>query len=186
MTRVTVPDVTINDTDIGALPVAITDSVGNLRTHLPVDLYASGGNAVDADNTGRLWTTHKTVASLPHPSAAETISGSTVNLDVSTFEELGIYVNVTAASGTTPTISFYVDGLDASGNWQPLMQLNAGGAWTGVTQALAHLGRGISLAGATVGTHVYANLTFPSTIRIRWTITGTSPSFTFSVALSGK
>ncbi len=70
-------------------------------------------------------------------------------------------LNVTAASGTTPTLDVVVeDSLDGA-NW------NTVGTFTQLT---------------TTGRQVI-NVTTPfaDQIRVRWTIAGTTPSFTFAV-----
>ncbi|HDK42890.1 MAG TPA: hypothetical protein ENG87_05905 [Candidatus Pacearchaeota archaeon] len=95
-----------------------------------------------------------------------------------------IQVNVTAASGTTPTLDVYIDTSIDDTNWlniahytqftttgRRVFRLNEyqpGGAAD--ADATADLGAGTQQQGS-----------WGSTIRIRWVITGTSPSFTFDV-----
>ena len=96
-------------------------------------------------------------------SGTVTASGNTADIDVSTLRSMRIMVKVTAVSGTTPTLDIYVEGkYEATGDYVPLLS-----------------GRGITATG------VYElgqldNLCFRY-IRVRWSISGTSPSFTFTV-----
>lgn len=98
------------------------------------------------------------------PSAARTASGDTGILDgygpVST---LRLQLNVTAASGTSPTLNVVVeDTLDGT-NWNQV----------GVFAQRVAAGREV------------INITSPFSdrLRVRWTIGGTTPSFTFSVSM---
>lgn len=101
------------------------------------------------------------------PSAARTASGNSGTIDVSGVDQLRVQLNVTAASGTTPNLTVFVqDSLDGT-NWNDL------------TPAFA--------AKTAAGLEVI-NITTPfsNLVRVRWAITGTTPSFTFSVVASSK
>lgn len=99
---------------------------------------------------------------ITHPSAAETVTGQSAALDVSTANEGMALLSVTAASGTVPTLDVKV-------------QVSADGtAWfdegTAFTQAVAAV------------TPAAKKLTnFGAFMRYVWTITGTTPSFTFVI-----
>ena len=108
-------------------------------------------------------------------SAARTASGNSADF-TNPNARGGVFVmDMTAFSGTTPTVQMIVDGKDpASGGYYPIL-----------TSAV--------IAGAVAKTifRVYpllvavANLTvqdlLPRTWRLRWVIAGTTPSLTFSV-----
>jgi hypothetical protein len=101
------------------------------------------------------------------PSAARTASGNTSDIDVGRFMCGEICLDVTAVSGTSPVLNVYVEGKDQlSGKYRTL--------WSRT---------GISAVG-TFGCTV-ERLAFKY-IRARWTISGTSPSFTFSIGMEGK
>jgi hypothetical protein len=100
-------------------------------------------------------------------SAARTASGNTSDIDVGRFIGGEICLDVTAVSGTSPTLDVYIEGKDQlSGKYKVLC------SQTGITA---------------VGTWWFTiyPLLFKY-IRVRWDIGGTSPSFTFSVGLEGK
>lgn len=100
-------------------------------------------------------------------SAARTTSGESAVL--SGFDDadtLRAQLNVTAASGTTPSLTVLIeDTLDGT-NW------NTVGSFSAKTAA----GREV----------INASGPFANDIRVRWTITGTTPSFTFSVVAAAK
>lgn len=98
------------------------------------------------------------------------------DLLVGQFTELGIDINITAVSGTSPTLIFTFERKGADGVYYPVWtsaSLNATG------QTSASLGAGMS------GTNGTA-LSFGAVGRLRWTITGTSPSYTLSISIIGK
>lgn len=98
-------------------------------------------------------------------SAARTATGTgTLTVDTSAFKAAAFYLDVTVASGTSPTLVVDIETFDpASANWQTLdsfaQKTAAGKERKAVT---ANLG---------------------SRIRVKWTIGGTTPSFTFSVGV---
>ncbi len=95
-------------------------------------------------------------------SSARTASGSSAA--VSNLEEqaaLRVQLDVTAASGTSPSLAVLLeDSLDGT-NW------NTVGTFAAKTAA----GREV----------INVTTPFAGTVRATWTITGTSPSFTFSI-----
>lgn len=102
-----------------------------------------------------------------HDSAPEIASGDGgVGVPVDS-QDMSAFLNCSASSGTSPTLDVTVEEFDIlSGQWflvGTFAQLVA----TGMEKiVLSNIGSGI--------------------LRIAWAITGTTPSFTFSVGLSGK
>lgn len=96
-------------------------------------------------------------------SAARTVTGtSTPVAGMASADTLRVQLGVSAASGTTPTLNVFIeDTLDNGATW------NVIGTFAQKTAA---------------GTEVI-NITTPFTdqVRVRWTIAGTTPSFTFAV-----
>jgi hypothetical protein len=101
---------------------------------------------------------------IPAASAARTASGNSGTLSgYGAAKTLRAQLDVTAASGTTPTLDVVVeDSVDGGTNW------NTVGTFAQKT---------------TTGREVI-NVTTPFSddLRVRWTIGGGTPSFTFSVA----
>lgn len=101
-------------------------------------------------------------------SAARTTSSQTASLTgFGAAQKLLLYRKVTAFSGTTPTLDVVVeDSLDAGATWRTIatfpQKVNSTFAATDFQQVLP------------------AAL-FADTLRVRWTIGGTTPSFTFNV-----
>lgn len=87
-----------------------------------------------------------------------------------------IVVKVTAASGTTPTLTVIVEGSDDETNWFQLGVIGSGGYSVGTT---ATAPTNIT----TTGTSRAAFVT-PEFIRTRSVVGGTTPSFTYSVEAS--
>lgn len=101
------------------------------------------------------------------PSSAKTTNGNTSDIDVGRFICGEVCLDVTAVSGTSPNMNFYLEGKDQlSGKYKTIW------SQTGITA---------------VGTYwvTITTLAFRY-IRARWEISGTSPSFTFSVGMEGK
>lgn len=96
------------------------------------------------------------------PSDARTSSGTSSDIDVARFIVTDICVDVTAVSGTSPTLSVYIEGRQrAIGKYRTLLSfenISATGTYCGLINPLAY-----------------------SQIRVRWVVGGTSPSFTFAV-----
>jgi hypothetical protein len=96
-------------------------------------------------------------------SGTVTASGDSVDIDVSTITALELILKVTAVSGTNPVLSVYIEGkFEATGDYKPLVyqeNITATGIWFSTITQLAF-----------------------RYIRVRWVVSGTSPSFTFTVA----
>lgn len=95
-------------------------------------------------------------------SAARTASGNSGLLDdYDSADSLRVQLNVTAVSGVAPTLDLVIeDTLDGT-NWNTI----------GTFAQRTAVGREV----------INITIPFADTIRVRWTIGGTSPSFTFDV-----
>lgn len=108
----------------------------------------------------------------PNPGMTETLVASaarTTSSDSGALKGFGApkviraQLNVTAASGTTPTLDVVIeDTLDNGATWNPIGTF---------TQKTAVAREAINITSP-----------FADTIRVRWTVGGTTPSFTFTVA----
>lgn len=106
-----------------------------------------------------------THAETPVPSAARTASGATAAL--AGYGRAGSVVaqlNVTAASGTTPSLTVKIQHSLDGVTWFDV----SGGAFTAATAAGSQL---LALNSVALGDN----------LRVSWTISGTTPSFTFEV-----
>lgn len=113
-------------------------------------------------------------------SAARIAGGLSADLQNEVLHTIGsgqFVVDVTAVSGTTPVLVVIIEGLDpTSGKYIPLL---TSANITTVSTVVLHVGPGLP---ATAG--VSANAILTRNFRVRFTITGTTPSFTFSVGAS--
>lgn len=96
-------------------------------------------------------------------SDARTSGGTTSDIDVGRFLHGEICIDVTAVSGTSPSLNVYVEGKDQ---------------YTGKYKVL------FSHEGITSVQTIWDTITMLAFkyIRVRWEVGGTSPSFTFSVS----
>lgn len=95
-------------------------------------------------------------------------------IDVSAAGNGLLIVNVSAVSGTaTPTLAVFFDVQDSYGNWVL------------VSNATSIGGTAITATGAVAG-NLSATSIAAFNGRIRWTVTGTNPSFTCSLDLFGR
>lgn len=96
---------------------------------------------------------------------ARTAAGTSSWLNVSRYEQVHFYVEVTVVSGTSPILNLWIeDSPDAS----TAFPITAQYAMTAATN--------LRIPIAVSATY----------LRIRWTVAGTSPSFTFQVTYIGK
>jgi hypothetical protein len=95
-------------------------------------------------------------------SGTVTSSGNSADINVSNFSVLEIELKVTSVSGTSPTLSVYVEGkFEDTGDYKPLVYqegITGTGTWFFTVTKLAF-----------------------RYIRVRWVVGGTNPSFTFGV-----
>lgn len=109
---------------------------------------------------------------LNQASAAQTASGNSADLAVGPFTELAIDANITAVSGTSPTLQLFIDRKGADGIYYQIWNSASVNAVTTVSDS--------------IGPGLNKNQSIGSTIRLRWSIGGTSPSFTFSASIICK
>lgn len=105
-------------------------------------------------------------------SAAATVSGNSGDLAVDSFSELALDINITAVSGTTPTIQYIMERKGNDGNYYQIYASSS----LNVTQAVS----------TSFGAGMSQSVSFGATVRLRWVIGGTTPSFTFSASIIGK
>lgn len=106
-------------------------------------------------------------------SAAAIVSGDSGDLPVDSFSELAVDITIGSISGTgPPTIQFFVERKGNNGNYYQLYSSSAVSTSQSISTSIG--------AGMTIST------SFGTTARLRWVITGTTPSFTFSASIIGK
>jgi hypothetical protein len=101
---------------------------------------------------------------------ALTSAGNSATFDVSRFTEGLILINVSAVSGTSPSLQFYVETYDPVNN-----------LWFQLPGTMGQPAA-ITSAGSTV---IQLN-NFGRTVRLRWTVSGTGASFTLSAVFVSK
>lgn len=106
-------------------------------------------------------------------SAAETASTTGGSVEVGDAAVAHVEVNVTAASGTTPTMTVVIEGSNDNVNWYTLATIGANGASLG--------GAGGAPSNFTAAALVRAAAPLSQFVRYRSVIAGTTPSFTYSV-----
>lgn len=125
-------------------------------------------------------------------SAAFTASGNSAKFQMSTANQLILGVDVTAFSGTTPTLTVWLQVSDDGGTtWYDMPAdftlISATTAATGTMSATAKRNvvdtLVISVAADYLG--VYKHLASDA-IRLKWVISGTTPSITFSASVVTK
>jgi len=101
------------------------------------------------------------------PSASRTASGNTGDIDVGRFICAEVCLDITAVSGTSPVLNVYLEGKDQlSGKYKVIWSVE------NISSTSTHW--------LTITTLAFRY------IRARWTISGTSPSFTFSIGMEAK
>ena len=109
---------------------------------------------------------------LNQASAAKTATGNSADLAVGPYTELTVDINITAVSGTTPTIQVFIDRKGVDGIYYAI--------WQSVSQTA------VSVMSTSIGAGCAITQSLGTTVQLRWVITGTTPSFTFSASLIGK
>lgn len=109
-------------------------------------------------------------------SAARTVNGDTGPLDgFGGLTGLRIQLDVTAAAGTSPTLNVVLeDTLDGT-NW------NVVGTFAQKVAAGREI---VNILPSKVESASFSPL-FANRLRVRWTVAGTTPSFTFSLVVAG-
>lgn len=102
-------------------------------------------------------------------SAARTTNSQSNWYDLSRYKEGLLFVNVTASSGTTPAFQIIVEG-----------SADEGSTKTGfvITKSLKLFG--------TVDPDPITLTNFGKWVRVKWVLSGTTPSYTFSAVFLGK
>jgi hypothetical protein len=101
----------------------------------------------------------------------QTTSGNSGPLDAQGVTAVAVDVNISAVSGTSPSMLLTVERLGADGNWYIIATSPAqttAGKWS------VSVGPGESAA------------ELSDAIRLAWAITGTTPSFSFSASIVGR
>ena len=105
-------------------------------------------------------------------SASYTTSGNSADLPVDDLLELAVDVNVTAKSGTSPTLVLSIERKGADGAYY---QIWASSSITNTGKQSTSIGTGMTTAQS-----------FGSLCRLVWTIGGTTPSWTLTASIIGK
>jgi len=146
------------------------------------EIMSSSGGIISAQITGPLPagtnvigvvdTARTATVSWSQPATAVTTSGQSTSFSSSTRSELGVDLDVTAMTGTSPTIQFYLHRYGADGVayilWQSALITTTG-------QISTSVGAG-TLNANTIGETNY----------LSWTVSGTTPSITFSGSIIAK
>lgn len=102
-----------------------------------------------------------------------TAGANAAAIDVSKFKEMLIFLAVTVATGTTPSLTVFIDASPDGGvTWAQVA------AFPAVTAA--------NVAGGLIATAPIQLTNFGDTVRVRYAITGTTPSFDFAVLAVAK
>lgn len=107
---------------------------------------------------------HTQTTAVVLPSAARTATGQSTAFAVGTRETLAVLVNVTAVSGTSPSLTVNVEWSDDGTNW---FVADPADAFTAITAA---------------GKKVKVFSVKGLSARLNYTISGTTPSFTFAAS----
>jgi len=123
------------------------------------------------DANGRLIGVSAVQQTTLHPSGAEIASVTGSDVDIEPLKAANFYLDVTAVSGTTPTLDVKIQEKDpVSGKYFDLV------SFTQVTAVISERKNYGSGVGELLG----------KIIRFVATISGTTPSFTFSLSMVGK
>lgn len=146
---------------IMAVPFSSNGIADSSRYGVPVMAFMAAHNGSTSDK----W--YNNIEGVAAYSAARTVSGTSSDLPIYNGARLAVFLDVTAVSGTTPTLDVVVTAKDpASGKY---FAIGTFAQKTGVASEAIFIGGG-------------ADTKFPTrTWRIEFTIGGTTPSFTFSV-----
>jgi hypothetical protein len=108
------------------------------------------------------------------PSGAVTASFASAPIAVAVpISMLAVNINITAITGTTPTMNFFIEGLDDNGVWYTLWAPTQFTTTTGDTES-------------EIGPGLPQNHVVPGVIRVRVALGGTSPSYTMSISVVGR
>ena len=106
-----------------------------------------------------------------HAPAAETVTGQSPDIASQGIDGVAVDINVTAMSGTSPTLTASIQRKGADGVWYTI--------WTGT--AIAANGS----QSVTIGAGCEVNKALPNMLRLVWTLGGTTHNITFSASVQG-
>ncbi len=106
------------------------------------------------------------------PSATYTGDGVEVLGSTSNFMYVAVDVDLTAISGTSPTLTLFIERPGPDGNWDAIWSPTA---LTAVGGASTDIGPGCTTPAV-----------ITSLLRLRWVLAGTTPSVTFSASVVGR
>jgi hypothetical protein len=157
------------DTEFAAA-AALADGAANPTT-------ASGG-ALQSQFNGATWDRVRNNISVAlDSSTARTTSGTGATFTNHSGRAVSFWVNVTAVTGTTPTLTVRVQwSPDNGATWLDMDTTNLQTASiTGTSNATLRIGVGLTTAA-----NAALNTAAPRLMRLAWTVGGTTPSFTFA------
>lgn len=99
-------------------------------------------------------------------------SGNSGDLAVDGFDQLALDVNVSALTGTSPSVTFVLNRKGADGVYYPI--------WTSAAQTA------VGKLSTSAGISAPINHCVGSVMRLDWMVAGTSVSLTFTASLIGK
>jgi hypothetical protein len=149
--------------------------VGQFVTSVTRDnLGQFSGTVSQSDYIARSGIAIPTPAILNAASASYTASGNSDDLDVSLCTSIAFDITITAMSGSGgPTVQFFIDRKGVDGNYFNI--------WTG--SSISTVPTTISKS---IGPGCAVAESLGALIRVRWAITGTTPSWTFAISILGN
>lgn len=118
-------------------------------------------------------------------SAARTTTGNSTAFDVSQADCLRLFLNITAVSGTTPTLILEAQDTPDGTNWFNVAAFTT--VPSGTNPPVGAIAKVVGPANITAtglwSLIIPTDVVFGDNMRLRWTIAGTTPSFTFSVQM---
>lgn len=101
-------------------------------------------------------------------------AGNTSPIDASDFEMLAVDLSVTVVGGSaSPTLTMFLE-----------RQMSDGATWAAIWSPTAITATGVT--STSIGPGLATNAIWGQFIRLRWTISGTNPSFTLVGSIYGK
>lgn len=173
---------------IGAVNIAAAQTLATVTTVSAVtaitNALPTGANTIGTVNQG----TANAAAWLANPltsqitaeaSTAKTVTGNSASTIINASSTgVMLFLNASVASGTTPSLTVRVQVLDpVSGGWVDL----PGAAFAAVVAATASPLLLVIDLGVVAVANSAVNMPLPRSWRLAWVISGTTPSFTFSV-----
>lgn len=130
----------------------------------PIDVY---GQPIKTENVQR-----NAQVVLNQATSTITVNTNTADLAVGMYDSLAVDVNISAISGTSASLTVYIDRKGADGHYY---QIYAGTGLTAIGSVSLSLGHGMT-----------TGVDFGNTLRIRLVIAGTTPSVTYTASVIGK